>query len=435
MTIMSVNKKHLPKSYLVGAVLWLVVLMLVGFFRHQEFATPPKFALPANTNDKVFNQETPFFIQSDISRTRLSVHASTLAEIKVGDSRKLMTAWFQGSREGARDVEIYASFLDLNRPLSLSQPMDNPWSKPKSILTPQMLAKQSRTYIKKLGNPVLYQSQDGTIHLFVVATSYGGWAASKIYHLTSTTGDEFKFKQILPLSPLLNVSHLVRVPPTPLADGGFYLPVYHELTNKFEVLLRFNKDGELIAKIRPNQLTDLLQPTLTPISEQDCLMTRRHRRTSSLLIQECHQGGLVWDKPIASNIKNDNNSLNIVSFNNTNYLIHNEMALKTSRFYLWLSKVNKNDDGFIVKKQLLLDSTNKRIKDSNGEVSYPTTLAVDGNLHVVYTHDRSGIRHIMMNQAFIDSAEKCYLISGDNRLFFDDKKFSVVKTSYCGKKL
>lgn len=402
---MSDNHKQSAKSqhwYQTGAIVWLLALILTGVVRYQNIATPPQFVMSANGSQGAFEENTPFLIQSDVSRTTRSVHASTLAEIKVGDGRKLMTAWFQGSREGARDVEIYASFLTLQEPLGTS-PTQNLWSAPKSILTPQMLAEQSRTHIKKLGNPVLYQSRDGTIHLFVVATSYAGWAASKIYHLTSTTGEHFDFKQILPLSPFLNVSHLVRVPPVSLADGGFYLPIYHELANKFELILRFNKDGELIAKIRPNALTGLLQPALTPISKDDCVMARRHRHSAPLLIQECHQGGLVWDKPTPTNVNNDNNSLNLVHFNNTNYLIHNQTKDENSRYYLWLSKLTKNNNDFVVQKYLLLDTAN------TGEVSYPTTVTLGNEMHIVYTHDRQSIRHIVVNQSFLDKIGDCEL--------------------------
>ena len=348
--------------------------------------------------------------KKQVSRTHLSVHASTLAYIQldgITPKKQLMAAWFAGSREGAKDVQIYASFLDLNQtltPLNDAQ-TKNPWSLPKPILSPQMLAQQSGTRIKKLGNPVLYQSKDGTIHLFVVATGYGGWAASKIYHLTSKAGDDFSFKQILPLSPFLNVSHLVRATPVTLADGGFYLPVYHEMLQKFELILRFDQAGNVIQKIRPNKLKSTLQPSITALSADQCLIVRRHRHSSPMLIQTCHQGGFLWDFPKISNINNDNNSPNVIKFEKHPYLVHNQHKEQSTRYYLWLSKLTHNgdDDNFLIKNKILLDTAS----DENHEVSYPTTLVLGDNIHIVYTHDRTSIRHIMLNKAFIDTYKSC----------------------------
>lgn len=372
--------KHRHLKYL---FLWLVALVVLGAWHYQQLPAKPAFVV-ANTASHTANQAT--LTKHTLPSPTLSVHSATLTHLQ--NEHRLMTAWFGGSREGAKDVQIYASWLDLDKPNAV-------WSAPKVIVSPQSLAHQSHTYIKKLGNPVLYQAQNGTVHLFVVATSYAGWAASKIYHLTQAKGkDEFVFRQILPLSPLVNVSHLVRTPPVGLADGGFYLPVYHELAYKFEVLLRFDKNGKLIEKIRPNHLTKRLQPTLVALNDSDCLMTARNRYSSPILIQHCHQGGRQWDTPIATNLDNDNNSLNVVAFADGIYLTHNQSKNTNSRYALWLSKLNESTISPVVQ----LDYSDK------GEVSYPTTLVVGDSIHIVYTYNRKAIRHIAFNHAFIQNA-------------------------------
>lgn len=363
--------------------LWLVALVVLGAWQYQQLPAKPAFVV-ADTASHTANQAT--LTKHTLPSPTLSVHSATLTHLQ--NEHRLMTAWFGGSREGAKDVQIYASWLDLDKPNAV-------WSAPKVIVSRHNLARQSHTYIKKLGNPVLYQTQDGTVHLFVVATSYAGWAASKIYHLTqSKSQDEFVFRQILPLSPLVNVSHLVRTPPVGLADGGFYLPVYHELAHKFEVLLRFDKNGKLIEKIRPNHLTQRLQPTLVALNDSDCVMTARNRYSSPILIQHCHQGGRQWDTPIATNLDNDNNSLNVVAFADGIYLTHNQSKNTNSRYALWLSKLNESTISPVV--QLDYSDT--------GEVSYPTTLVVGDSIHIVYTYNRKAIRHIAFNHAFIQNA-------------------------------
>lgn len=367
--------------------LWLVALVVLGAWKYQQLPAKPAFVV-ADTASHTANQAT--LTKHTLPSPTLSVHSATLTHLQ--NEHRLMTAWFGGSREGAKDVQIYASWLDLDKPNAV-------WSAPKVIVSRHNLARQSHTYIKKLGNPVLYQTQDGTVHLFVVATSYAGWAASKIYHLTqSKSQDEFVFRQILPLSPLVNVSHLVRTPPVALADGGFYLPVYHELAHKFEVLLRFDNDGNLIQKIRPNHLTQRLQPTLAALNDSDCLMTARNRHSSPILIQKCHQGGLQWDNAIATNLNNDNNSLNIFSFDKDNYLTHNQSKNGNSRYALWLSHLSGQ---FNITPFIELDYSDQ------SEVSYPTTLVVGDTVHIVYTYERTAIRHIAINNTFIKNAKAC----------------------------
>lgn len=363
--------------------------------KHTSFQLPAPVSAPAYT---------PLVSELEMPPSAKSVHAATLALIKTPQhpQGQLMAAWFAGSREGHSDVQIYASFLQTMS----GQP--EKWSDPVAILNRDNLAKQSQMFIKKLGNPVLYQTADGTIHLFVVATSYGGWAAAKIAHLTSNDGQAFKLKQILPLSPLTNVSHLVRTLPVPLADGGFYLPIYHELVNKFEVVLRFNQHGEWVGKIRPNHLTGTLQPAMVATSPDSCLMVRRHHPAQNLLVQTCHAGGLQWGKSVVSNISNEDNSLNIVQFNQKTYLIHNQAHDGNHRAQLWLSELHPVGNAYTVDKQLLLAEMNGR------EVSYPSALVVDDNLHVVYTQDRVAIRHLQINIAAMNKVAGCYraVVSG-----------------------
>lgn len=132
-------------------------------------------------------------------------------------------------------------------------------------------------------------------------------------------------------------------------------------------------------------------------------MSARNRHSSPLLLQKCHQGGLEWGTPTPTNIKNDNNSVNIFSFKNSLYVTHNQAKAENTRYYLWLSKLNHKNGNFLVDKYLLLDMANQ------SEVSYPTTLVIDGVIHIVYTHDRNAIRHIAINEAFMQNAQACML--------------------------
>lgn len=181
-----------------AAFLWLMVFIMLGVWHYQALPSLPQFVENRSLTpvSKLSSTTQPLLIQSILPNTAPSVHSATLAQIGQGQNRRLMAAWFGGSREGAKDVKIYASFLDLPdlESAKASAASKSFWSDPKVIVSPRSLEAQSGTYIKKLGNPVLYQTPDGVVHLFVVATSYAGWAAAKIYHLTSKNGDDFVFR-------------------------------------------------------------------------------------------------------------------------------------------------------------------------------------------------------------------------------------------------
>lgn len=373
---------------------------------------------PANattTQSSPSLQPSPAFEQHIISQPHPapSVHAASLSTL---NNNELLAVWFAGAREGASDVAIVANRYSLTK---------HRWATPYPILTREQLSLQSHQYIKKLGNPVIYQSQDGMLHLFVVGVSFGGWAGSKLYHLQSTNGINFDFVQLLPLSPLMNISHLVRNRPIGLDDGGFYLPIYHEFAQKFPLLLRFDHQGKLIDRIRPNPLLGVLQPAITATNSSDCLMVARNEQPAPIWQQHCSDGGTRWHKPTQLPLINDNSALSIDYFNHHLLLVHNQSHQGNSRYHLVLSSL-----GDKTIHSLILDSTGTTLAnnlannnaatnaidsnaiDSNAidtpkageEVSYPTTLVVGDNLHIVYTHDRNQIRHIRINQDWLKQA-------------------------------
>ncbi|PAF52863.1 sialidase family protein [Helicobacter sp. 13S00477-4] len=319
-----------------------------------------------------------------------SAHSATLVYLENGD---LLSAFFAGSREGARDVKIYGSVYNVKKQI---------WSKPFVMLSHEELSQKSHQYIKKLGNPVLYRDKN-RIWLFVTATNIGGWATSKIYQLyvdNFSPQKSFVYQETLKLSPFLNISNLVRSVPLKTNDGGFYLPVYHELADKYALILKFNSLGKLDFIVKPNDLHRQLQPSLAPISNTKCLAVfRNHNRyDNTMFSQICSDGGEEWFSPEKTNIKNYNNSANLISFNKDIYLIHNtfNQNTKLQRGTLTLSKMVSPNK---FKKILDLDHTNAK----NGEVSYPTTISDGDNIDIVYTYNRKNIRHIRLNRSFLRS--------------------------------
>lgn len=335
-----------------------------------------------------------------VPNTQKSAHSSSLLDL--GD--RLMVVFFAGSREGATDVKIYQSFLDKDMRYSI-------WSESKPILDTQMLSRLSGKFIKKLGNPVIFMDSKKRIHLFVVGVSLGGWATSKIYQLRFKEDlQSLEYVAELHLSPFVNLSHLVRTTPLQLENGGFMLPLYHELADKYPLIAFFNENGEFTFAKRTNLLKSQLQPTIIALDSESCLASYRiHRGYENLaFLQQCENYGNKWGEPLQSNITNFDSSSVLLNFNKEVLLLHNDgmsnpllelqniygktvqMHPRASLSLFWL----KNPNTFT--RLLTLDVM------QNGEVSYPSALLDSTHLHITYTHSRERIKYLKIPLDSID---------------------------------
>ena len=310
-----------------------------------------------------------------------SAHSSTLASL--GDGQ-ILSAYFAGSREGANDVKIYGNILSQNR-----------WGEAFEILSRQKLMRDAKEYIAKLGNPVLYRLDD-TLHLFIVGASIGGWATSKLYHYTASPKDlDFRFSQALHLSPFLNISTLARTQPLAIrfqeqrnaGQSGFILPLYHELATKYPLLLVLDSTGHITQIKKPNKIKGLLQPSITALSPTESLLAfRAHKSADSILYTQLCDNRLRCSPPQATNLKNQDNSLNLFTLGNQTYLLYNTPNGNLTRGKLSIARL-KSPTTFQWLTDIDATSTPK------GEVSYPTTIITDGQIHITYTLDRRAIRH------------------------------------------
>ncbi|ANV98756.1 hypothetical protein BBW65_03760 [Helicobacter enhydrae] len=339
--------------------------------------------------------EIPIFLKNNLASISHapSAHSATIASL---DNNRLLAMWFAGTGEGKSDVEIYGSVYD---------PQNNAWSEPKSYLNRNRLSLDSHQYIKKLGNPVLYKSQNGTIHLFVTAVSLGGWATSKIYHyISQDNAQSFSYKQELQLGALMNLSFLVRTQPVGLQDGGFYLPIYHELAKKYALIAHFDPSGNMLEVRRINPENGLLQPSITAINQKECLAVFRNYESGPMKVQKCSNGGMLWGELLDSNVLNEGNTANVVNFDGEILLIHNtrEGVPSESRGTLILSKLQDLKSLNEWQQLEILDvAQGVRSGDQSVEVSYPTTIVNGDFVDIVYTNNRTHISHIRFNKKWL----------------------------------
>ena len=309
-----------------------------------------------------------------------AAHASSLLAMPPDHPAALTVFWFSGERESGPLVQIAASQLDR---------ATGQWSAPHFVVNRHSMGDLVGHGVRRLGNPVAWRDAQGRIHLFVVATGWGGWAASRILHVrqssASQTLPELSFEPVgtLPLSWLWNTSYLVRNAPLPLADGGMVLPVHFELGIKVAAALRFDADGTFKGMVRLSQRKYLLQPTLLPRTTDHWLaLMRDERPQGKVLAAQTLDGGLHWSDLPDLSLDNPDAAVAGMALSPGDMLLaHNASA--SGRDQLALSH---SPDG--LHWTLLHTLAQGNPVD---EFSYPSMVWVDGSLWVSYTVDRQSL--------------------------------------------
>ena len=302
------------------------------------------------------------------------------------------------------------------------------WSAPREILTPALLSHLSGKFIAKLGNPVSFVDSRGRVHLFVVGVSLGGWATSRVYWLEfDKTLEHLHFRQELTLSPFANLSFLVRSSALLLEDGGFILPLYHELARKYPLLLHFNPSLKLDSITKPlptigAKTHSKLQPSFAPLNATTAVGVYRNYTPSPMQVSLCEltslpRQSMQCQPPKPSNLINYNSSSILFSTNGVVFLLHNappqissptklesnapnsnvlDSSLPHARKQLWLFALNPESLGRAQVEFVplaLLDSI------ESSEVSYPSVALSFDQVHITYTYKRTHIKSLILSKS------------------------------------
>jgi predicted neuraminidase len=362
-----------------AALASLAVLLAVGAFETSRWnRSTGVAAAPVTTTAGRAGGVT----LTELSRTLIpaprdtpSAHASSLTTLP-GD--RLLSFWWAGSRESGPDVKVYAA-----------QWRDGRWSAPWEVASRASLGRALGFGVRRIGNPVAWTAPDGRIHLYVVATGLGGWAASRVVHLVSATeGAAFDVVRVLPMSPLFNTSVLVRTSAVGLAGGGWWLPVYFEIGIKYPKLMTFDAGGEPTGLTRIGASTTTLQPAIVPVSGREVRAWMRDA-SDARRVQHAHShdGGASWHDLPPLELNNESTSLAALRLSTGEFLmLHNHIVEGgSSRSLLRLSL---SRDGRTWRTVADIASG-----EAGDEFSYPTMQLVGNELHLTYTHQRQAIAH------------------------------------------
>jgi predicted neuraminidase len=309
-----------------------------------------------------------------------AAHASSLLAMPIGHPSAVMAFWFAGTRESAPDVQIAASQFDR---------ASQQWSAARYMVSRHVMGDQLGFGVRRVGNPVAWLDARGRIHLFVVATGLGGWAAARIVHLKQSNAGQdfselsFEVARVLPLSWLWNISSLVRNAPLALQDGGMVLPVHFELGIKYPVALRFDAHGEFKGMVRISSRKHVLQPTLLAMNESHWLaLLRDQHPDGKVAVAQTLDGGQHWsDLPDLALINPDSAVAGLALAPGLQFFAHNSSP--HSRQVLDLSR---SGDG---QHWTLAQSLAKG--DGLAEYSYPAMTWAEDSLWVSYTDHRKRI--------------------------------------------
>ena len=356
------------------------------------------------------------------------MHAPSIVELKDGSLRAV---WFSGSREGASDVTIQTSVLNV---------ISQRWGLETTLFNRAQLENGLLRYVKKIGNPVIARALDGSLHLWVVNVSLGGWAGSAITWARSVDeGATWSTPKRLVTSPFLNISTLVKGAPVPMADGSVSLPAYHEFITKFGEVLHVSAKGEMLDKTRIPGSHNSLQPVVLVASTTEARAYMRASQGGKVVMSSTLDAGKTWTEAAAINLPNPNSALaGLVSSNGNNWVALNPSVQGRQSLALFKAGSLGTFDGtrpiFVEGSELSLATSNLKLPiadhaallgrelkargasdadiqayvassarqlcgptDCVQEFSYPFLLQTrDGSLHLIYTWHRSRIKHVRL---------------------------------------
>ena len=359
-----------------------------------------------------------------------AVHAPSVVELRDGSLRAV---WFSGSREGAGDVTIQTAVFNND---------SQQWGPESGLFDRNRLQRGLWRYVKKIGNPVIARAPDGSLYLWMVNVSLGGWAGSAItWSRSKDDGTTWSTPKRLVTSPFLNISTLVKAAPLPMTQGQMGLPVYHEFITKFAEVLQIDSNGQVLDKVRIPGSHTSLQPVVLASSALSAQAFMRATQGGQVMTSTTGDAGQTWSVAVPLALPNPNSALaGAVLQDGSRWLAFNPATAGREELALTrlddpaVKKITVEPPEQNVKKASPLgiqeyaavlgaELKSKGATDSDvaayvssaqrqlctgancaQEFSYPFLLqSRDGTLHLVYTWHRTRIKHIRIDPSAASS--------------------------------
>jgi predicted neuraminidase len=299
-------------------------------------------------------------------------HASTLAEPAPG---QLVAAWFAGTHERNKDVEIWLSVWDQGK-----------WSQPVSVANGVI----NDTLRYPCWNPVLFKDNKETLHLFYkVGPSPQQWWGMQI--ASTDRGKTWSAPVRLPdgiLGPIKNK-------PVQLPDGTIVSPSSTESPAGWKVHMERSTDGGRSWQLIPVDTANpfrVIQPTVLQYANGRLQILCRSNQ-GYVAQSWSNDRGKTWGKLINTELPNPNSGIDAVTLTNGwQLLVYNH------------DKPGREWQNGRAKLHVAISKNGAQWKDiavlENGtteEYSYPAVIqTADGKVHITYTFNRQRIKHVVL---------------------------------------
>jgi predicted neuraminidase len=326
-------------------------------------ASTKLFAQPAGIVQSEFVfQEAPF----------KECHASTIAETPDG----LVVAWFGGTKEKNKDVEIW---LSLKR--------GDQWSAPVSVAN----GIQNETLRHPCWNPVLFQVPDGPLQLYYKVgpnpREWWGMLLESDDH-GSSWGDPILLPEGI-LGPIKNkpvlLGSTLLLSPTSTEHDGWRI--------HFEYSPDLGKTWTKGAPINDGRQYNAIQPSVL-IHNNGKLQLLARSKESRVLSAWSEDSGKTWSDLQPTALPNPNSGTDAETLKDGRFVIvYNHVGKNPNQWGGKRSPLNLaiSEDGMAWMAALVLER-------EKGEFSYPSVIqASDGLLHVVYTWKRERVKHVVID--------------------------------------
>jgi predicted neuraminidase len=301
-----------------------------------------------------------------------SCHASTLAETPEG----VVAAWFGGTHEQHKDVEIW-----------FSRNTNGKWSAPVSIANG--IDENSERY--PTWNPVLFQIPNGKLLLYykVGPNPQSWWGMVKFSEDNGLTWSDGKKLSDGILGPIKNK-------PVLLENGTIISPSSTEHEGwkvHFELSADSGETWEIVGPINSSEEFSIIQPSVLTYGHGKLQALCRSKENRIVTIWS-DDYGKTWSTPEATELPNPNSGTDAETLNNgLQLLVYNHSERREEEWGGPRTPLNVavSKDGTNWKQVLVLE-------DQPGEYSYPAVIqTTDGLIHITYTWNREKIKYVVIN--------------------------------------
>ncbi|WP_437920977.1 sialidase family protein [Sphingobacterium sp. LRF_L2] len=298
-------------------------------------------------------------------------HASTLEETVDG---VLLASWFGGSHEGNKDVVIWGARY-----------VDGKWTEPK------VWAEAEEA--NPCWNPVLFRTaKENKIYLYykVGPNPRAWWGMVKT---SDDGGQTWSLARALPkgiLGPIKNR-------PIALQDGAVVSPSSVEVSeDRWVAHVERSEDGQKSWSAYPidhESAFNVIQPSILEHLDGRLQVLCRSKEGVVATAWSTDKGK-TWSALERTNLVNPNSGTDAIRVGDHFYIVYNP-DLPGRDWWEGRAKLRlaMSEDGLTWHDVLTLEDEEK------GEFSYPTIMqGKDGLIHIVYTHDRKNIKHVVVKE-------------------------------------